>query len=153
MDLLIELIALTDAFEQAGVEYALCGGLALAVHGHVRFTKDIDLLVRAEDVQKVLAAAKQLGYEFGTTPMKFAGGTPNEMTIQRVNKVVGSDFLTLDLVVVSPILEDVWSGRGRYSWNERSIQAVSVEGLAKMKKLANRDQDRVDLKALGFENG
>ena len=48
MDLHQELVQLIDALEAAGAEYALCGGLALAVHGHPRFTKDIDLLVPAE---------------------------------------------------------------------------------------------------------
>ena len=32
-------------FDEAGVEYALIGGYALAAHGIARFTQDIDVLV------------------------------------------------------------------------------------------------------------
>lgn len=34
------------AFTEAGVEYLLIGGWAVAAHGHGRATDDIDLLVR-----------------------------------------------------------------------------------------------------------
>ena len=44
-DLVAELQSIARAFDRDGVEFALCGGLAVAVHGHVRATKDIDLLV------------------------------------------------------------------------------------------------------------
>lgn len=152
MDLYTEFMELIDALQQAQLEHAVCGGVAMAFHGFMRFTKDIDLLILSEDLPKVLVVARQRGFEFETSPMSFSAGTPNEMKIHRVNKVVGSDFLSLDLVVVSPILEDVWKGRNHYSWQGRLIQAVSVDGLAKMKRLANRDQDRVDLKRLGFED-
>jgi hypothetical protein len=45
VDLVAELHVVADALVAAGVEFALCGGLAVAVHGHVRATRDIDLLV------------------------------------------------------------------------------------------------------------
>ena len=32
--------------DEAGVDYALCGGLAVAAHGAPRATRDIDLLGR-----------------------------------------------------------------------------------------------------------
>jgi hypothetical protein len=82
--------------------------------------------------------------------MSFAAGTPNEIQLHRVSKVLGTEYLTLDLVLVSGILEDVWKGREYFSFENRRIQAVSASGLAKMKLLANRDQDRVDLKKLGM---
>ena len=34
-----------EALEKAGVQFALIGGFALAAHGVVRATQDIDLLV------------------------------------------------------------------------------------------------------------
>ncbi|MBX3228797.1 MAG: hypothetical protein KIT84_39710 [Labilithrix sp.] len=50
MDLFAELRALTAALDAAGVDYALCGAVALAIHGVPRATKDIDVLVREEDL-------------------------------------------------------------------------------------------------------
>ena len=62
MDLHEELARLVDALADCEVEYALCGGLALAVHGFPRFTKDIDLLVRKEDVEGIVEAARDRGF-------------------------------------------------------------------------------------------
>jgi hypothetical protein len=39
MNINTELLHVLDALDKDGIEYALCGGLALAVHGHPRFMK------------------------------------------------------------------------------------------------------------------
>ena len=41
MTLLDELSQLISAFDENGIEYAVCGGLALAIHGFARATLDI----------------------------------------------------------------------------------------------------------------
>ncbi|MCE9534043.1 MAG: hypothetical protein K8T89_23435 [Planctomycetes bacterium] len=134
------------------LDFAVCGGIAMLLHGFVRFTKDIDLLIRFEDLDRVLAAAKTLGFEFQTRTMSFATGTPNEIKIHRTNKVSGVEYLSLDLVLVSEILEDVWEERELFSWHGRMLPVVSAKGLVKMKRLANRDQDLLDIKTLGFKD-
>lgn len=45
MDLYVELVHLAQTFEREGLDYALVGGLAVAVWGLPRATQDIDLLV------------------------------------------------------------------------------------------------------------
>jgi len=70
-----------------------------------------------------------------------------------VTKVEGTKVLSLDFVLISSILKDVWEGREEYSWQDRLFPAVSAEGMAKMERLANRDQDRVNLKRLGWDGG
>ena len=72
-DLIAELEQLVDALHADAAEYALCGGLALAVHGHPRATKDIDLLVRAEAVPHLLA----LGITSPTEECRYFGWTWN----------------------------------------------------------------------------
>jgi hypothetical protein len=39
MDVIDELAGLIKALNNAGVRYALCGGLTMAVHGHPRATQ------------------------------------------------------------------------------------------------------------------
>ena len=56
-DLVAEMRALLTAFADAGVEYALCGGLAANIYGADRFTIDIDLLVAPADLQAALTVA------------------------------------------------------------------------------------------------
>jgi hypothetical protein len=50
LDLIAELESIIDALVREGVEYAVCGGLALGILGHPRMTTDIDLLILPGDV-------------------------------------------------------------------------------------------------------
>ncbi len=45
---------------RSGVDYALCGGLAVGVHGHVRATEDIDVVI-ADGAQRERALAALAG--------------------------------------------------------------------------------------------
>ena len=148
-DLIAELEQLVDALHADAAEYALCGGLALAVHGHPRATKDIDLLVRAEAVPHLLALAKAHGYDIPAGPMLFAAGTPFERRIHRVSKLdEAGRLLSLDLIVVGDALESVWASRVVAQWNERAVRVVSRDGLVAMKRIAGRPQDVADIAVL-----
>ena len=120
LDLIAELEALIESFERGGVEYALCGGLAVAVHGHPRATMDIDVLVRAEQLASAIQVARALGFDLPARKMIFGlrAGTPREM--QRVSKL---DLETNTLIIVGPGLEGVWDGRIVVPWRERSCHA------------------------------
>jgi hypothetical protein len=63
-----------------------------------------------------------------------------------------ADLLTLDFLLVSPSLANVWSERELYAWNGRTIKTVSRQGLGAMKRLAGRPQDIADLSALEGQN-
>lgn len=53
-----DLLSLCEALNAEGVRYALIGGFAVILHGFVRATKDIDLLVDAspENIQRLKRA-------------------------------------------------------------------------------------------------
>lgn len=152
MDLYEELLGLIDALTEAKLNYALCGGIAVAFHGYPRFTRDIDLLIRPEDLDRVLGVVQARNFLFvaGRLPLWVRGSYQGE--IYRISKVEGQDLLTLDLVIVNPVLQDVWEGREAFEWRGRQVQVVSSGGLLKMKRLAGRDQDLLDLKRLGLMN-
>ena len=42
MDLYDDLSLVVRVFEEDGLDYAICGGIAVAFHGYERFAKDID---------------------------------------------------------------------------------------------------------------
>jgi hypothetical protein len=148
VDLIGELKRVVDALRRERLPYALCGGIALAVHGFPRFTKDIDLLVRPADVARILRVVRRLGYRVSAGSLTFQRGRRTETTIHRVSKFAGEEFLTLDLVELSPALAPVWRQRERHRWAGRVIRVVSAAGLARMKKTAGRKQDLADLEKL-----
>ena len=150
MDIHHELAGLVDALDKNGIDYAVCGGIAVALHGYSRFTKDIDLLVREEDVDAIKTIASKLGFLEDAGAIAFDKGAPNERVVHRISKIEANNILTLDLIQSRPAFEDVWTDRELFQWQDGQIQVVSANGLAKMKRLAGRDQDLLDIKQLGL---
>ena len=108
LDLYDEFATLIGALEAAGTEYAVCGGLAMAIHGLPRATIDVDLLVPPSAAERALACARGLDYTIPADPMSFAGGA---VEIRRVTKIdaASGDLLSLDLLLVTPAIERVWN--------------------------------------------
>ena len=48
MDVLEELKKIAKKLHQAGIDYALCGGLAIAIYARPRATLDIDMMVQLD---------------------------------------------------------------------------------------------------------
>jgi hypothetical protein len=72
VDLFAELSHLTQALSTAGVDYALCGAVALAIHGAPRATKDIDVLAREGDLPRVRDVARAQGFDIEALPTTFS---------------------------------------------------------------------------------
>lgn len=144
LDLWEELPTLLQALEEDGIEYALAGAGALAVHGVARATSDIDLLVPPSQVEKIFHKAKALGFRFEALPMRFSDG----MEIRRTSKVEGDETLTLDLLLVNENLETVWAERQLTETEFGPLWVVSRQGLIQMKAWAGREQDLADIRRL-----
>ncbi len=84
MDLLIELKKLIEAFDNNNIDYALCGGLALAVYARPRATLDIDIMVEPDVLNTVKKIVGTLGYKIPAKPMSFEDGA---VQIHRVRKI------------------------------------------------------------------
>lgn len=138
-----ELISLLTDLEQLGASYALAGGLALAAHGVVRATEDIDLLVPEAELAVVESTARARGFVVATD-LRFASG----LCIRRLTKIDADDVLVLDLLLVDATSEVAWRDRLKLSVAGSEITVVSRAGLEAMKLAAGRDQDLVDVRRL-----
>ena len=147
LDILDELRKLVAVLDEREVPYALCGGMAMGVHGLARTTIDIDLLILSDSLDEVYAIAKSLGYNIRGKEMSFAGGT---VEIRRVSKIDPDDgeLLSLDLLLVTPAILAVWESRLVAEWEGGKLSVVSASGLIALKQLRGSDQDLVDIKAL-----
>jgi hypothetical protein len=144
MTLLEQLATIVRALDDAGIEYALVGGLAVAVWGAPRATKDIDLLVRPESVDDVVACVERFGFRLRALPMTFRDG----MQLQRVSKIEDGALLTLDLILVDANLEPVWTSRVKLELDGAPIWVISRAALIQMKIAAGRPQDVADIEKL-----
>jgi hypothetical protein len=150
MDIYKEFIDIITALQAEKIDFTVCGGFAMALHGLARFTQDIDLLVREADVDKIVHLMKNFGFLIDAGIIPLAVQTRHAFQLRRVTKIIGQDYITLDLLIVGPSLEDVWQNRIRFDYAGNTVPTVSVLGLAKMKRLSGRLQDLADIERLGI---
>lgn len=147
MDLYEEMKKVITALEAAGIPYALCGGLAMAVHRFPRATMDIDLMIEKTTLEQVKQIMQKLGYSVDAGLMMFAKGA---VKIYRLTKIDPEfeDALPLDLLLVTPKLRAIWDTRDTVVWEGGPLRVVSRAGLIKLKKLRHSGQDQDDIKRL-----
>ena len=147
LDIYEELRSLVAAFDKHQIDYALCGGIAMAIHGRPRATVDIDLLIVADSLAEVITIAKGLDYTIRGLDMTFAH---NAIEIRRVSKIDEETgiVLSLDLLLVTTQIQQVWDSRVQADWEGGKLSVVSREGLIALKKLSGRPQDIADISAL-----
>jgi hypothetical protein len=149
-DVYAEFVAVVRALDDANIEYALCGALALAVYGVPRATKDIDLIAQKPDVDRIREVARRLGFTFEALPMQFSG---SGIEVQRFTKLVDGRPLMLDVLWLTPALQRVWDDRERVPWQDGTLSVVSRDGLITLKTTAGRAQDLVDIQNLTAAEG
>jgi hypothetical protein len=148
--LINELDALLDAFERRGIEYGLCGGLAVASYGYVRATQDIDLLIKADDLDAIREAAYSCGFTIDNGVMSF-----ERVTMHRFTKIPERDDpthedtpLSLDCILVDAKNHEAWETRQPIRTRGKVVNTVSPQGLILMKHLSSRLKDHLDIEYL-----
>lgn len=152
--------AIVSALNEANVRYLVVGGLAVVAHGHVRFTADVDLLLDLEEsnLRRALAALESLGYR-SRAPVSlesFAVAGSREKWIRDKGLTVFSLYsdqhpaTEIDLFVEDPIGFDTAYPRATTMEVGPNIDAtfVCVEDLIRLKRIAGRQQDLLDIESL-----
>jgi phosphorylcholine metabolism protein LicD len=147
LSLLDEFRLVVDVLEKEKIEYAICGGMAMAIHGFIRATVDIDIVLLQESIQKLKNIVRNYGYSIESNPMNFGNGNT---IIHRVTKIdsKSEDFIVLDIIEVTNSLKEVWKNRIRVDWNYGSISVIDRKGLIDMKKMRNSKLDQEDIERL-----
>jgi len=147
-----ELYRLAEAFAENGLEYAVCGGLAVAIHGRPRLTVDIDIVVAAQDLQRAVEIAASVGFDDVSGWVELPLNELGINRLYRLNKISGVQFLTLDLLEADSSKNAVFSDRETFDVEGRSIQSLSRAALIAMKQSSNRIKDRLDVELLNDES-
>ncbi len=144
MDILNELKILTKKLKKENIDYALCGGFALAIYALPRATLDIDILVESSFLERIERIVYDLGYTQKAKPMDFHGG---KIQIHRMIKIESDtgETLVLDMLLVTPEIREAWDGRLEVEWEHGTISVVSPEGLILLKSFRSSGQDQDDI--------
>ena len=117
------------------------------VYDQARATVDIDLLILSESLDLVMATATALGYDVRGLDMTFSNGA---IEIRRISKIdpVSGHVLSLDLLLVTPAIQRIWTSRVEADWEDGTLSVVSRAGLIELKRLRGSPQDIADIVAL-----
>lgn len=157
---LASFIAIVSALEDAGVRYLVAGGLAVNAHGHVRFTRDVDLVIELvpENIHSTFHALATLGYKptVPVTAESFADPASREDWIRTKGMVV----LNFQSPGHALTLVDVFVGEP-FDFNREydaavpgeiipgvSTRFVTIPTLIRMKEMAGRPLDLDDVHKL-----
>ena len=138
---------LARLLEEEGVRWALVGGYAIAAHGFVRFSEDVDILVdpSAENTRRWIAALARLP-DGATQDLvgeedifqregPYAIRVNDEFTVDVMPSACGHGWSEL-----SPFIEELEVDGVR-------LRVLGLEGLLKTKE-GMRDKDRADARVL-----
>jgi len=147
MDLLIELKNIIESFNENKIDYALCGGLALAVYARPRATLDIDIMVEPDKLSKIMPIVTDLGFNIPSAPMSFKNGA---VQIHRMSKIdnESGEHMVLDLLLVTPQTRISWDCRVSVDWEGGILSVLTPEGLITLKSLRKSGQDLDDIEYL-----
>ncbi|HXT62206.1 MAG TPA: nucleotidyl transferase AbiEii/AbiGii toxin family protein [Pyrinomonadaceae bacterium] len=139
------LLATFQGLERANLKSAVCGGLALAVYGEPRETKDADLAIADVSVREAAAALEQAGLDvllaFERVP--FGGLFVSRITLFRG---LGGSLNVADLIEPRSIryAQEVMARAITGPLRGHDVPVVSPEDFVVLKILATRERDLSD---------
>lgn len=159
---------ITAALDRAGVPYAVVGGNAVAAWvaridaEAVRNTKDVDVLIRRDDLSRVVQVAASVGFvHHNVAGVDLLVDGPAGSVRSGVHLVFAKEHVRPEHPLPAPDVTDAESApdsppKGAPEVQRESQSAfkvVSLDGLVRMKLNAYRLQDRVhllDLRSVGL---
>ena len=135
-------------FNAAGVRYLVVGDHALAAHGHVRATRDLDVWVcpSPENAPRVIRAFEAFG-----APLHDL--TEDDLVRPGLVFQIGVEPIRIDvLTAIDGVeFEDAWSDRFATSFGDVGVYVISRRCLIQNKRAVDRPRDRADLDWLESE--
>ena len=160
MDIGMDHEAFFRGLNEAGVDYLVCGALALNLHGLPRLSYDIDLVLAPEE-RNILAAVRHL-LGLGYRPRQAL--KPEEMADPEVRRrwaaggeralrllLAEGDLAEVDLALEPHAPYGELKGRAvTVRIVDAEIPVMSLQDLKTLKALMDRPRDREDLAGLGL---
>ena len=145
------------ALNRQRVKYVVVGGVAVVLHGVVRFTADLDLIIdmSPSNIDRLWSALEALHYR-PKVPVKvseFQDAKLRRQWIEKKNMKVFSFFhvkdplKTIDVLIDTPVSYQN-AKKVIYRAKGVAIPTLGIDDLKKLKRKAARPQDLADIRSL-----
>jgi hypothetical protein len=130
---------------ESDVRYLVVGGYAVAIHGHPRYTKDVDIWIEnsKENAGRLLIALEKFG--FGSLGLSEQDFTEVGQVIQlgyppsRIDILTSADGVNFDECYETKVI---------VSFDDLPVDFIGLDKLKENKRSTGRPQDLADLDAL-----
>ena len=128
-----------------GVRYLVVGGYAVAVHGHPRYTKDMDIWIEMtpENAQRVVSALKDFG--FGSLEISADDFLVPSQIVQLGYPPSRIDLLT---TLAGVDFSDCFNAKMPVDIEGVQVNFIDLDNLKRNKRATGRHQDLADLENL-----
>jgi hypothetical protein len=136
----------SEAFDRAGIEHALYGGLLLAAYGEPRETRDADFAVVDSTAGAALEALRRAGLD---AVLVFEGAPFGGLLLDRIALVGGGGNTGLNTVDLVRPLDGRYRAEAvaravRAPLRRREVRVLTPEDFVVFKVLSSRDRDLDD---------
>jgi predicted nucleotidyltransferase len=150
---------LFKALNEAGVRYVVVGGVAVVLHGHMRYTGDLDLVIDLSPAEARKAMETMTRAEFTPrVPVRatdFANADLRQSWIDEKNMIVFSMLdrdqppNVVDFFVKYPVdFDALWQRSIVVPIETTTVRIASIDDLITMKRAAGRAKDLLDIEEL-----
>ncbi len=158
--LLSHLESIFRSLNEASVRYLVVGGVAVAAHGHPRYTADLDLVIalEAENAERAVRVLMGHGYRplAPVAPLDFAKAEARRRWVEEKGMMVFQmRSEEMQETCVDLFIEEPFDFAAEYGAAPRlelvagqRVPVVTYETLIEMKRRAGRGRDLDDIKSL-----
>ena len=141
--MLDKVLKIVKSLNDLSVNYVIIGGYAIIIHGYLRATEDLDVMIEMtdENVKKFQQSIKAIYKDKEIQEINFTElgkypviryGTPDNFYIDVISGL-GTEFSYNDIEIVKREIEGIM------------ISFASIKSLYEMKKNTYREKDKLDL--------
>lgn len=145
-------------FQKQKVKYVIVGGIAINLHGLLRGTADMDILVDMTDanLKKIVGILKKKGYHVKqpVDPMGIADKSTRHDWIHNKNMKAfnfykENEYKEVDIIIESSVsYREAERNALQLKIGRMNMPVISIDDLIKMKSHAGRDVDLKDIEQL-----
>lgn len=147
------------ALAKKNIRYMVVGGVAVVLHGFLRATADLDLMVAFDhdNINAFIGVIKARGYKpKPPVPIDDFSSPDNRAKWKRDKGMLVFSLYhpkrpqdLIDVFVDEPIpFDEAYAGRKLISTGKTTISVISIPDLIRLKRMSGREQDMEDIRAM-----